>query len=294
LSNVSLCDEEDDPLEWMLFGTREEEMSPAQELPDCDENSFIQLQGLHWETDNTIKQRSSRVMNYKSSEVHDDYKHLFTSPIVSMFAVIPLVFWEVLSEEVNRYANDYIRSKKKRYVCGYRWRVVTIDEMLTYFGILLFSMLYPQTGRRVRSCWDNQSINPWTAHMSKSQYPQITSMLHFNNNSDINGLATDSLHKVRPLLEILKHSIGRYATFGSELSFNKATMACFSRYGRGLISFNPEKPTGKFHFKVYMLCCAITNLVYKICIHTKDGCDNDVNPAEEDYGESNGQVNAKL
>jgi hypothetical protein len=59
-------------------------------------------------------------------------------------------------------------------------------------------------------------------------------------------------------------------------------MACFSRYGRGLISFNPKKPTGKFHFKVYMLCCAITNLVYKICIHTKDGCDNDVNPAEED------------
>jgi hypothetical protein len=115
LSNVSLCDKEDDPIEWMLFGTREEEMSPTQELPDCDENSFIQLQGLHWETDNTIKQRSSRVMNYKSSEVHDDYKHLFTSPIDSMFAVIPLVFWEVLSEEVNRYANDYIRSKKKRY-----------------------------------------------------------------------------------------------------------------------------------------------------------------------------------
>jgi hypothetical protein len=113
LSNVSLCDEEDDPLEWMLFGTREEEMSPTQELPDCDENSFIWLQGLHWETDNTIEQRSSRVMNYKSSEVHDDYKHLFTSPIDSMFAVIPLVFWEVLLEEVNRYANGYIRSKKK-------------------------------------------------------------------------------------------------------------------------------------------------------------------------------------
>jgi hypothetical protein len=31
-----------------------------------------------------------------------------------------------------------------------------------------------------------------------------------------------------------------------------------------------------------VLCCAITNLVYKIRIHTKDGCDNDVNPAEED------------
>jgi hypothetical protein len=107
-------------------------------------------------------------------------------------------------------------------------------------------------------------------------------MFHFNSNSDRNGLATDSLHKVRPLLEILKRSIGHYASFGSELSFDEATMACFSRNARGLISFNPKKPTGKFHFKVYMLCCAITNLVYKIHIHTKDGCDNDADPVEED------------
>jgi hypothetical protein len=32
----------------------------------------------------------------------------------------------------------------------------------------------------------------------------------------------DSLHKVRPLLQILKRSIGRYATFGLELSFDEA------------------------------------------------------------------------
>jgi hypothetical protein len=111
-------------------------------------------------------------MNYRSSEVHEDYKNLFTSPISS------------LSEEVNQYANDYTRNKKKKYICIYRWRPVTIDDMFTYFGVLLFSMLYPQTGHRVRSCWDNQSINPWTAHISKAQYLQITSMLHFNDDND--------------------------------------------------------------------------------------------------------------
>jgi hypothetical protein len=31
-----------------------------------------------------------------------------------------------------------------------------------------------------------------------------------------------------------------------------------------------------------MLCCAITNLVYKIRIHTKDGCDNDNNSVDQD------------
>ncbi len=112
-SNLSICDEEDDLLEWMLFGTREEEVLLTQELHDCDETSFIQLHGLHWETDGTIKPQSCKVMNYRSSEVHDDYKHLFTSLIDSMFAVIPLVFWEVMLEEVNRYANDYIRNEKR-------------------------------------------------------------------------------------------------------------------------------------------------------------------------------------
>jgi hypothetical protein len=32
----------------------------------------------------------------------------------------------------------------------------------------------------------------------------------------------------------------------------------------------PKKNTRKFHFKIYMPCCALTNFVYKIHIHTKD------------------------
>ena len=67
---------------------------------------------------------------------------------------------------------------------------------------------------------------------------------------------------------------------GTEFSFDEAAMACFSRYARGLLCFNPQKPTGKFYFKIYMLCCAITNLVVKIRIHTKDASDMD-HAAEE-------------
>ena len=59
-------------------------------------------------------------------------------------------------------------------------------------------------------------------------------------------------------------------------------MACFSRYGRQLISFNPMKPTGKFHFKMYMICCAHTNLTLKIKIHTKTGSDDNTAGAEDD------------
>jgi len=77
--------------------------------------------------------------------------------------------------------------------------------------------------------------------MSKHHFFHITATLHFDNNEDTDGVQNDSLHKVRPLLEIVKKTLGRYGDPGSELSFDKANIACFSRYGRGRISFNPKK-----------------------------------------------------
>ena len=184
-----------------------------------------------------------------------------------------------MSYEINRYASQYMIAKRKKYIMGYKWQPVSVKDMLIFFGILMQYMLYPQTGRRMRDAWNDPTRNSWTTSMSKARYLQIVSMLHFNNNEDEEGMATDALHKVRPLLNIVKKTVGRYAQHGSELSFDEATMACFSRYGRKLISFNPMKPTGKFHFKLYMLCCANTNWTLKLRVHTKDGSD-DGTPSE--------------
>jgi len=117
--------------------------------------------------------------------------------------------------------------------------------------------------------------------MSNAHFLQLRSKLHFNNNEDVEGTANDSLYKVRPLLNIVSKTISRYAMHGSEVSFDKATRN-YSHYGRHILSFNPMKPTGKFHFKIYMLCCAITNLTLGFCIHAKDGPDDLTNiDAEE-------------
>jgi Transposase IS4 len=71
----------------------------------------------------------------------------------------------------------------------------------------------------------------------------------------------------------LKESLGEYAVLGNEHSFDEGTTACRSSYGRHLITFNATKPTGKFHFKLYMLCCAVTNLVHKLKVHSRDKSD---------------------
>jgi hypothetical protein len=52
-------------------------------------------------------------------------------------------------------------------------------------------------------------------------------------------------------------------------------MACHSSYGRHLIVYNGMKSTGKFHFKIYMLGCAITSLVYKVKIYSWNNSDKD-------------------
>jgi hypothetical protein len=123
-----------------------------------------------------------------------------------------------------------------------------------FFGILIYFMLYPQKGRRMRDTWDSPYHNAWTKFLAKGRFLQLCSVLHFNNNNDTYGRCRDSLHKVCPLLNILKYTLGKYAEHGSELSLEEATMANKSSYGRFLMCFNPAKPTGKFHFKIYMVC----------------------------------------
>ena len=67
-----------------------------------------------------------------------------------------------------------------------------------------------------------------------------------------------------------------------DFCFDEAMIAYYSRYARNLLSFNPMKPTGKFHFKLYMLCSVVTNLMLKLQIHMKEHLDgNNTNEANQ-------------
>jgi hypothetical protein len=47
-----------------------------------------------------------------------------------------------------------------------------------------------------------------------------------NDNSDTHGMQVDSLHKIRPMLNILRATLSRYAVLGSEHLFDEGSMAC--------------------------------------------------------------------
>jgi hypothetical protein len=84
------------------------------------------------------------------------------------------------------------------------------------------------------------------------------------------------LHKTRPLLNILKKTIGVFLIPGSELSLDEASCASRSSYGRELIFFNPAKNCGKLHFRFYLLCDALTFTCLTIKVATR----NDSDPAD--------------
>jgi hypothetical protein len=60
----------------------------------------------------------------------------------------------------------------------------------------------------MQTAWMDQRTNAWTMHMSVGKKLQISSMLHFKDNNNEEGLANDALHKIRPTLEILKKTLG--------------------------------------------------------------------------------------
>jgi len=108
--------------------------------------------------------------------------------------------------------------------------------------------------------------------MPLSPFQQICSVLHLNDISNINTL-NDLLHKIRPLSNILKNTLGVHLGIGMDVALDEATMASKSAYGQEFIVYNLMMNTGKYHFKVYLLYCLCTFASIRLHMHTKDTCD---------------------
>ncbi len=88
--------------------------------------------------------------------------------------------------EVYRYAEQKLQSRKgnKQLIVGYKWKPVTLVNVMAHFGILMYAMLYPVAGCQMHEAWDSPYQNAWTKFMSMGRYLQITSVLHFNDSNN--------------------------------------------------------------------------------------------------------------
>jgi len=149
--------EDEDFLEWMIFGeshktdeshetnNNKESVHAASDNPSegadigvaAEEQGGL-LDGLYWDTTFKIHDLPAGREPTKGCFVNAQYKYLFKTPIDSFFAVIPYIFGEIFCNEINRYASDYSKKENTRQICGYVQKPVTINELLTYFGMLVF------------------------------------------------------------------------------------------------------------------------------------------------------------
>jgi hypothetical protein len=176
----------------------------------------------------------------KPNVVKESFKNKFQTPIHLLMMMCPIQLWEIIVDETNQCADQKmkIQENRKRYIGGYKWLPVTLQDKMTYFGLLINGMLYLQTGRWMRDYWESPYLSPLTKFMSRGRFIQISSVLHFNDNEDVAGMENDGLHKVCPFVNIIKSTLRKYAVLGMEHSFDEATMACQSSFGRHLITFN--------------------------------------------------------
>ena len=116
----------------------------------CDEvydaSVLDPIDGLHWEVGTEIKEALADKREHMATKIKDGYKHLFSTPVDAMFALLPYIFWQLICHEINRYAKQYMDRKKKKYINAYKWKPTSVQEILTFFGILINAMLFPQTG----------------------------------------------------------------------------------------------------------------------------------------------------
>lgn len=120
--------------------------------------------------------------------------------------------------------------------------------------------------------------------MSKRRFEQLRSALCFNAFVSAEDMATDPLIRIRPLIRCFNTNACRYIIVGRNLSVDEASIACRSKYGRGLIVYNPTKPGEKYHFQPYVLASADCYVVLSTIVHSRCSLEDDLraNGEEED------------
>jgi hypothetical protein len=193
------------------------------------------------------------------------YKHLFEhSATSSFFAYLPQYFWRQVLLETNNYAVAYDVKISTPF---------TLTELMAFLGIMFYMALNDKG--EYSNYWGEQPENlifggssiSLDSVMTLNRYKLLRRCLSFN--ATPTTLAQDAAARIRPLLNLLKVTGGMYIQVGRNVTLDEASVACRSRQGRHMIVFNPMKPTGKYHFRFYVVSCSSAWIALNYKLHCK-------------------------
>jgi hypothetical protein len=201
----------------------------------------------------------------------------------AVFDFLPIVLWEKNVFESNKRAANKLREKTNTCIAGKKWKPITLDELLHFIGILMHMVNVQYANRGYRYYWKLQPRLYFLGDMQISRFEQIRQCFHFNSNPH-EETTRDSLHKVRPLLNIIKYTIGQYMNVGSDLSLDEMSIQIRSRCAGDLTMFNKDNNCGKFHFRLFAVCCAFTWTCLRLRACTRKKDDVADHPGAKGYG----------
>ncbi|GMF19049.1 unnamed protein product [Phytophthora fragariaefolia] len=175
------------------------------------------------------------------SYLRPEFKHLFEhSASSSFFAYVPLYFWRQVLHETNKYAvvNNISMVEASMQITG---------------GLQAEDLIF------------GGATSSLDGFMTLHRFKLLRRCLSFN--AVPTTLDEDAAARIRPLLNLLKITGGRYLHVGRDVALDEASVACRSRQGRHMIVYTPMKPTGKYHFWLYMVCCSTTWIALNYKLH---------------------------
>ena len=231
-------------------------------------STIEETNGLKWEMNGKLQAPSGLGIRPKT-KIKGNIS-CFSTELESLLAFLPLRYWVHHLEECNKYVAEVldkrerfysesvsIESYNKRYgrkFQGMKWKPIRIDELMVFYAIIIQMACRPFPGKKFEECW-NYTKDWFTncEHMNKTRFKQIRAALHWSDNPHSHS-KSDTLYKVRPIINVLEKTIGRYLEVGQEVALDETTIGLYHAYAKALTYYNPSKPRGKHHCKLFVLC----------------------------------------
>lgn len=228
-------DEALDGEEGELFPSVNESILDSFLRPGANERA-IEEEGILWRYGETLPSPANCSRGERTTLKPDARLH-FINPLSSFLAFVPIEMWKVWLFHTNKYGATAAEQS------GRVFQRFSLQEFMVFFGILMKMTLRPTPGQRYTACWDDSSGHPYVRAMSRTRFTELRSCLSMSDRSV--RRTGDSLYRVRPLMTVLKKTLGAYVNIGSEVSLDESSVASRSKYAREFIFYNATKPDRK-------------------------------------------------
>nr|XP_026694232.1 piggyBac transposable element-derived protein 4-like [Ciona intestinalis] len=228
------------------------------------------LQDFNWEPVNNSFETSFIPQSSSFSETSGycgDLVLADSTPLDLLGLFLTNEFWQLLVEETNRYAEQYLQKQTDelpKFSKFRKWSPVTHADIKAYFAMnLLMGLCSKHSIKDYWSMYSYTNTAGISSLMPRDCFQSIRAFLHFNNNENYiprGQPGHDRIFKIRNIVELVTKNFSKHYTPHKELSLDEMTIAY--KGGSSIKQYNPMKP------KVFVLSEARTGYALQWDLYT--------------------------